>query len=99
MNADYLQEFKTRVEVVTQYGGEVGTFPTVVKANLEVDAVDKDALTEEETAAAKKKAAEKHMAMMLLGGADRTRYQKLIDDLQNDYAKGTDNYPTTVVGA
>ena len=37
--------------------------------------------------------------MAFLLGCDRSRYGKLIEDLENDYLQGRNNYPTTVVAA
>jgi Zinc knuckle len=36
---------------------------------------------------------------MFLSGADRTRYGKLIVELENDFQKGHDNYPKTLTAA
>jgi hypothetical protein len=37
--------------------------------------------------------------MAFLLGADRKRYGKLIEDLENAFTQGQDNYATTVTGA
>jgi hypothetical protein len=48
------------------------------------------------TAADKKVARDKMMSMMMLSGADKKRYGKLLEDLNNNYLAGTDNYPSDV---
>ncbi len=40
---------------------------------------------------------EDYLSCMLLRGADSLRYQQLKNNLANDMAKGTDNYPKTIV--
>ena len=40
--------------------------------------------------------AERILACTFLVGSDRTRYGKLLEDLQNDHTQGTDNYPATL---
>jgi hypothetical protein len=36
------------------------------------------------------------MSMMMLSGADKKCYGKLLEDLNNNYLAGTDNYPLDV---
>jgi hypothetical protein len=36
------------------------------------------------------------MSMMMLSGADKKHYGKLLEDLNNNYLAGTDNYPLDV---
>ena len=41
----------------------------------------------------------KYLGMALTSGACRKRYGKLLTELQNDYVKGSNNYPGNVVKA
>jgi hypothetical protein len=95
-----MEEFVANISVVETYGGEWGQEPGLIRAKLEADAtvVDVDNPTADELDRAKAAAREDYLAMMFLSGADRTRYWKLRDELSNDYAKGTDNYPNTLDG-
>ena len=98
-NADYMEEFEAIIKVVETYGGEWGQEPGLVRAKLQAANVpDVDNPTDDELENAKDAAREEFLAMMFLRGADRNRYWKLRDELSNDYAKGVDNYPTTLDG-
>ena len=44
------------------------------------------------------KARHKYLACVFLAGVDRSRYKKTIDDLHNDFMKGTKVYPEDVTG-
>jgi hypothetical protein len=48
------------------------------------------------TAADKKVAQDKMMSMMMLSGVDKKCYGKLLEDLNNNYLAGMDNYPSDV---
>lgn len=39
---------------------------------------------------------QEYLASMFISGADNGRYKALKNELENDYAKGTDFYPKTV---
>jgi len=40
-------------------------------------------------------AREKYLAMLMLDGANKERFKKMKEDMDLDYAKGQDTYPTT----
>jgi Zinc knuckle len=44
----------------------------------------------------KKKARDKLLAMFFLAGADKKRFGKLVEDLNNAYLSGKDNYPESI---
>jgi hypothetical protein len=48
------------------------------------------------TAADKKVAQDKMMSMMMLSGVGKKQYGKLLEDLNNNYLAGMDNYPSDV---
>jgi len=48
--------------------------------------------------AEKERARGRFLAMLLLDGADKKRFERMKNDLYNAYLAGTDNYPTTVDG-
>jgi hypothetical protein len=99
VNADYMEEFMVIIGVVETYGGEWGQEPGLIRAKLEKAWVpDIDNPTDAELDEAKEAARDDFLAMMFLSGADKERYWKLRDELSNDYAKGADNYPSTLDG-
>jgi hypothetical protein len=55
--------------------------------------------TPEEIRDATKAAKDKCMAITFLSGADKARYGKLFEDLENDYTKGIHYCPTNVISA
>eukprot|EP00957_Ditylum_brightwellii_P167339 12739458-Ditylum_brightwellii.AAC.1 len=42
---------------------------------------------------------EAYLAYTFLSGANRKKYEKLLEDLANSYARDKDEYPKTLVGA
>ena len=44
----------------------------------------------------KEEVKEGYYAMSFIQGEDCARYGKLLEELDNDYIKGTDSYPNTV---
>ena len=55
--------------------------------------------TEEEIKKASQRTKEKYLAVALLTAADRSRFGKLVKDLENDFTKGQNIYPTSVTAA
>jgi hypothetical protein len=53
----------------------------------------------EETKQSSDVARSKFIAMASLYTVDKQRYGKLLDELENDFTKGTDNYPDSVTKA
>lgn len=99
-NAQFLKKFQKYILVVEQYGGDIGWDPRSMRAELTAAGIsDHDAATDEQKETANQAAKDKYRAVALLHAADRGRYWKLIEDLENDYTKGNNNYPTTISGA
>jgi hypothetical protein len=55
--------------------------------------------TPEQLRDATKAATDKCLAITFLSGADKARYVKLLEDLENDFTKGSNYYPTSVTSA
>ena len=60
-------------------------------AGMVVDFADED-----ELAAAEAAARERVLTISLLVGSDHAHYGKLLEDLENDFTQGRDNYPTSL---
>ena len=56
-------------------------------------------MTEAQTKEVQAESCEQYLAVAFLLSANRTQYGKLIEDLENDYLQGRNNYPTTVTSA
>jgi hypothetical protein len=85
--------------VIQHYGGSIGSEPAIVNEILIADGIDPDAATQEQIAAAITVAQEQCLASLFMQGAGRGRYEKLMEDLENAYTQGRDNYRKTVQDA
>jgi hypothetical protein len=95
----YLDRFQNCVDVLEHCGGAIGPDPALVKQILARDGNTTATAATDELNAAKEGAIEEYLAMAFLMGADRNRYGKLIEDLENAFTQGQDNYPRTTTGA
>jgi Reverse transcriptase (RNA-dependent DNA polymerase) len=88
----YLEKFKNLVEVVEHCGGsflESGMAEVVLGDRRAADMNTDDM----------KKARELYLATAFILASDRSRYSKLIEDLENNYIQGVNRYPTTLEDA
>jgi hypothetical protein len=97
-DACFLEKFLTCVAVLEQYGGTIGRDQGAVEDEIEAAGYTILA-TAEETKQASDIARSKFLAMSYLLMVDKQRYGKLLDELENDFTKGTDNYPDSVTNA
>jgi hypothetical protein len=97
-NARFLEKFLTSVSILEQYGGtlgrdEGGIEDEITEAGYTLPASDMETKTASDTAR------DKFLGMAFMISVDRYRYGTLLDELENDMTKGTDNYPVTVTKA
>ena len=88
-------------DVVEHCGGNLGEHQSLIKHCLDKKPAG---TTDTETASnkrdAKKEAKEAYMAMAFISGANRIKYGRLIEELEDSYLKGNENeYPKTVIDA
>ena len=98
----YLEHFQNMVDVVKHSGGSIGDEPGIHKALLQekhITATQLSKQSADERAEFKKEVQERYLAVAFLLGADRARYGRLIEGLENSYLQGQNNYPTTVAAA
>ena len=91
----YYEHFMNVVDVIDHIGGTIGLEPGILNAVARSYSKDILDLSEGE----KHEAREQYLAVAFTFEADRGRYAKLIDKLQNDYLQGYDGYPKTVQSA
>ena len=93
--ADYLHQFKENVDVLEHYGGAVG----VDKGSQELieKYLEPGATVSSETK--KKMSRDRALAIQFLKGADRKRYGNLLIELENQFSRGTDQYPPDLTAA
>lgn len=87
---EYLERFKVMVSVVEHCGGRLGYDESRVKSKMDAgyDRLKSESDVKDE-----------YLAILFLLGADRSRYGRLLDELENAHSSGTDNYPGTLVEA
>ena len=94
---DYLERFNTTVAMLNQIGAaRIGNDGTLTEAILKNHA---DGSNVDMIIKAEEESKEGYYAMAFLRGADRERYGKLLEDLDNDYVKGKNSHLKTVSGA
>ena len=93
--ADYLHQFRENVDVLEHYGGSIG----VDKGSQEliVKYLDPDESTSSDEK--KRLSRERALAIQFLRGAGRKRFGNLMIELENQFSRGTDQYPPDVTAA
>jgi hypothetical protein len=97
-NMDYLENFQVLVGMVETYGRTYRQEPGLIWAHLVAKNVaNPDKPSPIEPKAAEKACCEENLSCMFLRGADQIRYYQLKNELANDMAKGSNNYPKSLV--
>jgi hypothetical protein len=94
----FLEKFLTAVSVLEQYGGTIGRDEGTIEDEIE-EADFTLSVSAAETKTASDVARNKFLAMTFIHAVDKLRYGKILDKLENDFTKGTDNYPESVTRA
>jgi hypothetical protein len=98
----YLEHFQNIVDVIEHSGGTIGHQPGTKKMVAHaagVDVVDIDDMSKEERDDLQKDAQLRYLAVAFILGSDRPQFGRLIENIENDYLQGQNNYPTTVTAA
>jgi hypothetical protein len=100
-NAQFLDKFQTCVTIVDQFRVDnLGRDYTAVKNEIKAMGIlDAATATTEQKIEASQIARDKHLAVAYIATSDKTRYGKLLEDLENDFTKGTNNYPVNATYA
>jgi hypothetical protein len=93
----YLQKFQNSVDVLQHCGAAVSNMPGLINQILDEQSLDFDAATKLQIATTLRKAQERYLAIAFFIGADKHRYGKLLENMENDFTQGQDCYPRTVV--
>jgi hypothetical protein len=80
-------------------GSWVGDEPGVVAMIISAKNLDATTISADDMKAIVKEAKEQCLAMSFLARSDKARYGQKIEDLENDFLQGQDNYPKTISGA
>ena len=92
----YYESFKNNADVLEYSSGALGREPGLIDMELLAAGVLVDDADEEELTAAEAAARERVLAIRLLVRSDRSRYRKLLEDLENNFTQGRDNYLTSL---
>ena len=97
----YLDKFQNSVEVIEHCGGDLGIDKGLIDNTFATanPVVNRETATPATVEAAKKYAREQYLACAFLLGADRKRYGKLLENLENDYTQKNDRWPKTITDA
>jgi hypothetical protein len=98
-NSKFLETFQTLVSVIKECGCEIGHHPRGILRALREKGGEITSTTPTKLATAKAAAKERYLAVAMLSACDASRYNKLSEEISNDYTKGTNHYPKTVTEA
>jgi hypothetical protein len=93
-NVKFLEMFQTNVTVVEQFGGKARRDPIICVKELDLEGLNEATATDGKKIKTIKEGKEKYLVMSLIRASDRSRYIRLMDDLQNQFTMGYNNYPT-----
>jgi len=92
----YLEHFQNVIAVVTESGGSIAGHAGVEDTIVSEGNINIEDMTDDQRKELTEKATERSTAVAFMLGCDRTRYGRLIEDLENDYLQGENKYPKTI---
>jgi hypothetical protein len=98
-NNIYMDQFRNNTNVIEHIGCIIGEEPTLLKIELDKQGLTATGASADEMEDATDVAKQQYLAIAFLAGADRAHYGKLLNELENSYLKGRDEYPTTLNAA
>jgi hypothetical protein len=93
----YYESFINTVEVIEHCGGDIGTDRSLVEEML--GGRERSIASEAIMINAEQQAKDKYLACAFILGADKTRYGRLLEDLENSYTQGDDKFPKVMTDA
>jgi hypothetical protein len=98
-NDKFLETFQTHVSVIEQFRGEIGRDTIIISKELEIRGLSVKDVTEAQIAESSNTGKGKYLATALIRASYRSRYVRMLDDLQNQYLNGYNNYSDSVTAA
>ena len=95
----YLDHFQNLVDVVIHSGGEIARHPGVENQVIGEKIMMQETMNDNDWKAVNAEVTASSTAMVFLLGSNCSRFGRLIEDLENAYLQGHDNYPMTVSAA
>jgi Reverse transcriptase (RNA-dependent DNA polymerase) len=97
---EHYEKFNNLISVVDAYGGTIGHEKILlIEDEAYVTLSDADQKDPDNIKAANKRNKEKFLSFCFIAKADTTKYGELIRDLENDFTKADNNYPSTMTKA
>jgi hypothetical protein len=97
--SSYYDKFKDLVSNTERLGSNIGNHSshvnTILQAIPEIAAGGREA-TEAERTQAQETVKDQYLAVMFLINSDKKRYGALVQDIENEYKRGSDTYPTSL---
>ena len=91
--ATYLEQFQNMVEVIEHCGGSVGLKPHLIDKALDEQGTSCTGATATELDQAVEVAKDRYLACAFLMSADHNRFRRLVEDLENLFTRGKDQWP------
>ena len=98
-NQAYLEQFQNMIDVIVHTGGMVGHQPGIIRAIMRERGIDPTNATTMQQMEIEKEAQNRYLAVAFMLGSDKARFGRLLENLENDYLQGQNNYPTSITAA
>jgi hypothetical protein len=98
-NAKFLETFQTLVLVITECRGEIRHNLRGILTALKEKMRGLASANLKELDEAKATSKERYLAVAMISACDNSRYNRLSEELENDYTKGSNHYPKTITEA
>ena len=97
--AGYYEQFNNIIDMLEHCGASLGEDEGIIKKILEHHDIDVRTATPTQKENAQIEAQEWYYGLAFLMGADRVRFGRYLEDLENDFTQGVDRYPKSRVDA
>jgi hypothetical protein len=95
----YLEHFQNMLDVIDHSGGTIAGDSGIENMILNEKTTSKENMNDQQLSELKAEVLERFTAVAFLVGADRVRYGRLVENMENDFLQGQNNYPETVSAA
>ena len=97
--ATYYEQFNNIIDMLEHCGASLGEDDGIITKVLEHHDIDPAEATATQKENARIEAQEWYYGLAFLMGADRVRFGRYLEDLENDFTQGVDRYPKSRVDA
>jgi hypothetical protein len=95
----YLEAFRNTIDVIEHTGGSIGHEPGLNEYVATRNNIDYDHMDAAEEEDVQNESHERYLAVAFILGADKLRYGRLLESLENNFLQGQNRYPATVTAA